>query len=99
MMTKNAKKIGIWVFGSLVGGGLGLTILGMAMQFWINNAVDAKLQQVSEQGDPPAIVTLNNRMGLVEDGISDNALALADLKDGQEEFNTLFIDYLREQAQ
>lgn len=102
MSTKS--KIVIWVL-SFFGGGVLLSAFGYAAMYWIEKAVEAELKTVAEAGDPPAIVSLNNRMGLVEQRLEMHGQMLitaessrGEIRDSQQRFEELFIDYLQREA-
>ncbi len=63
-MTPTTKTALTWV-GSILGGGIGLTILGFAIQFWISLNVKS---QLAEAGIVPVatVTAIDTRVGNLE---------------------------------
>ena len=93
-LTKRAKQIAMWIGGSILGGGLALTILGMAVQFWIMTEVAAQIDEIHIPDTAQLTTDVEVIKGSVEniDGKIDTALA------SQQRFEELFIEYLQRQA-
>lgn len=94
-MTQRAKHIAMLVGGSIVGGGLALTIIGMAAQFWIATEVAAQLDEIHipDTAQLTTDVEVIKAGVLTLDGKIDTALA------SQQRFEMLFIEYLQRQTE
>ena len=94
-MTQKAKSIAMWVGGSIVGGGVALTIIGMAAQFWIATEVKTQLESITI----PDTVQLTTDVEVIKstlialDSKADTAIA------SQQRFEELFIEYLQRQTE
>ncbi len=94
-MTPKAKQIAMWIGGSIVGGGLALTIIGMAAQFWIATEVKTQLEGIAIPDTSQLVTDVEVIKTTVTtlDGKIDTALA------SQQRFEELFIEYLQRQAE
>lgn len=97
MTPKTSKYLAI--VGGVLGGGLGVTILGFAMQFWISTNVKSQVDDIVHPIDvaeaQQLLIDLNSiKLGLIHiDENLDTALA------SQERFEKQFTDYLIGEAE
>ena len=90
------KQVVAW--GSAIGisGGVVVTILVFALNAYIKGEVKAEIAK--EITEFPTIANVDNKLAILTDGIGDNTAALGELKQGQDEFKLLFIEYLQNEA-
>ena len=88
----------MWIGGSIVGGGIVLTVIGMAMQFWISTEVSAQLTTKFEGIIIPDTAQLTTDVEVIKstvlaiDGKADTAIA------SQQRFEEIFMNYLQNEA-
>jgi len=96
-MTQKSKQVAMWVGGSIIGGGLVLTIIGMAAQFWISTEVKAQLEDIPEIviPDTTQLTTDVAAIKATVDGIDDKADTAIE---NQQRFEEIFMEYLQNEA-
>ena len=87
------------MWGSAIGisGGVIVTILVFALNAYVTGVVKTATDEALAK--VPTFVTLNAQLVNINDGISDNATAINELKISQDDFSLLFIEYLQRQAE
>ena len=93
------NKIWKWILigiGSIGGGGVVITVALFALNAYIQGQVKTEIAE--EIKNFPTIEAVDNKLALLTDGIEDNKVVLTELKTGQDEFRTLFINYLQDEA-
>lgn len=99
-MTPKTKQTWKWIglgMASIGGGSAIVAVLFFALNAYI--AAEVKSQTEKQLMKVPTIESVNNQLATINDGISDNAIAIGEIKVSQDEFKLLFIDYLRSEAE
>jgi hypothetical protein len=97
-MTQKIKHIAMWIGGSIVGGGLALTVIGMATQFWI--ATEVKTQLVTGMTHVhPATTQLTTDVEVIRTSVTNIDGKIDTALESQQRFEELFIEYLQRQAE
>jgi hypothetical protein len=93
-MTQKSKQVAMWIGGSIVGGGIVLTIIGMAAQFWISTEVKAQLGEITipDTAQLTTDVAVIKSTVLATDAKADQAIA------NQQRFEEIFMEYLQNEA-
>jgi riboflavin synthase alpha subunit len=90
-MTQKSKQIAMWVGGSIVGGGLALTIIGMAAQWWISTEVKAQLSNVVI----PDTTQITTDVEVIKGSISNIETNVQTALESQQRFEEIFMEYLQ----
>ena len=99
-MTPKIKQTWTWLgvaVGAVGGGGIIVTVLVFALNAYIADAVSANINK--QMALVPTIETVTNQHATLNDGISDNAVYISELKVSQDEFRLLFIEYLQRESE
>jgi len=94
------KTIKVWtVVGGVLGGGLGITILGLAMQFWIVLNVEAEVKKIVHPIDEIEAAQLVIDVATIKTTVTNINKNVDTAVASQERFEEQFIDYLQGEAQ
>lgn len=95
-MKETIKKIAVW--GGMIGISAGsvVTVFIFALDSYIGQVVDEKIAE--HIVDHPLMPNINGELTVIKDGIDDNADRLIELKQSQENFELLFMEYLQNEA-
>lgn len=95
-MKETIKKIAVW--GGMIGISAGsvATVFIFALDSYIGQVVDEKIAE--HIVDHPLMPNINGELTVIKDGIDDNADRLIELKQSQENFELLFMEYLQNEA-
>lgn len=74
----NAKTAGAWVVGSILGGGVGLAVLGLAMSAWISAEVKTQLEDAG--------IVPKHEVTAIREDVDENA---EDIKTIEDRWNRL----------
>ena len=92
-MNPRTNKILVWV-GGILGGGLGLAILGFAMQFWISINVKAQLDEITI----PDTAQLITDVEVIKSSINNIETNIGTVTASKQRFEEIFIEYLAKEA-
>lgn len=95
-MKETIKKIAVW--GGMIGISAGsvATVFIFALDSYIGQVVDEKI--ADHIVDHPLMPNINGELTVIKDGIDDNTDRLIELKQSQENFELLFMEYLQNEA-
>lgn len=94
-MNPNVKKIAAWGAAIGISGGVVVTILVFALNAYVSGVV--KTNVAKELALVPTTLSIDAKLTTIQDGITDNATAIGAVATSQQNFELLFIDYLRKQ--
>lgn len=92
-MTQKSKQAILWVVGSVLGGGIILTVIGMAAQFWISTEVEAQLMDVAI----PDTTQLSTDVEVMKGDISNINTNVQTAMESQQRFEEIFMQYLQDE--
>ena len=92
-MTPKTTKY-LTIVGSVLGGGLGIAILGFAMQFWISQNVKAQVDDIVHPIDIAEAQQLLIDISSIKLGLEHIDENLDTALESQERFEKQFTDYL-----
>jgi hypothetical protein len=97
-MTPRTKQVAVWLGGSVLGGGLALATIGMAVQFWISTEVTAQLVTGLEH-DHSNTTQIVADVATIKTKVENNGENIGRALESQQRFEELFIEYLQRQAE
>jgi hypothetical protein len=95
-MTERNKIVLGWML-TIIGGLGGLTVVGMAAQYWISTEVSAQLLEHHEV-DSHVEPKLKTNIEVMKTEISGIAADVDTALESQRRFEEIFMEYLREEA-
>lgn len=95
-MKETIKKIAVW--GGMIGISAGsvATVFIFALDSYIGQVVEQKIDE--KVADHVRMPDLNGELTVIKDGIDDNQTMLIELRQSQENFELLFMEYLQNEA-